>query len=91
MQARKTEKHSRKACAVLVQLKYRKQPHAKKQGVAMDAWIDPAKHFDTSGKSPALLNHHAICGNAHGPVQQRAVRRDPRLKNPDNALVRHSE
>ena len=24
-------------------------------------WSDPAKHFDTSGKSPALFHHHAIC------------------------------
>jgi hypothetical protein len=28
---------------------------------AMGAWIDPEKHFDTSGKSPAQLHHSAIC------------------------------
>jgi hypothetical protein len=27
----------------------------------MDALSDPAKTFDTSGKSAALLHHHAIC------------------------------
>jgi hypothetical protein len=27
----------------------------------MDALSDPAKPFDTSGKSPALFYHHAIC------------------------------
>jgi hypothetical protein len=27
----------------------------------MDALSDPAKTFDTSGKSPALFHHHAIC------------------------------
>jgi hypothetical protein len=26
-----------------------------------DALSDPAKTFDTSGKSPALFHHHAIC------------------------------
>jgi hypothetical protein len=24
-------------------------------------WAIPRKHFDTSGKSAALLHHHAIC------------------------------
>src|ERR1700687_726874 len=27
----------------------------------MDALSDPAKTFDTSGKSAALIHHHAIC------------------------------
>jgi hypothetical protein len=27
----------------------------------MDALGDPAKTFDTSGKSAALIHHHAIC------------------------------
>jgi len=27
----------------------------------MDALSDPAKTFDTSGKSPALFKHRAIC------------------------------
>jgi hypothetical protein len=27
----------------------------------MDALSDPAKHFDTSGKSGALFHHRAIC------------------------------
>jgi hypothetical protein len=26
----------------------------------------PRKHFDTSGKSAALLHHRAICKTAHG-------------------------
>jgi hypothetical protein len=27
----------------------------------MEALSDPAKTFDTSGKSAALIHHHAIC------------------------------
>ena len=27
----------------------------------MDALSDPARHFDASGKLPALLRHRAIC------------------------------
>src|SRR5580698_11279413 len=32
----------------------------------MDALTDPARHFDTSGKSAALLHDHPICKNCHG-------------------------
>jgi hypothetical protein len=36
----------------------------------MDALGDPAKTFDTSGKSPALFHHRAICKTAHGPAHR---------------------
>jgi hypothetical protein len=35
----------------------------------------PQKHFDTSGKSPAVMHRRAIFKTAHGTVSQRALAR----------------
>jgi hypothetical protein len=32
--------------------------------------LDLQKHFDTSGKSAALLHHRAICKTAHGAAHR---------------------
>jgi hypothetical protein len=48
----------------------------------------PAKTFDTSGKSPALFHHRAICRTAHSVASARL-----QAKNSDIEVVpaRYSE
>jgi len=46
----------------------------------MDALSDPAKHFDTSGKSGGTIPSSRNLKNAHGPARQGALQRDCRQK-----------
>jgi hypothetical protein len=55
------------------QPKHRKQPHAKQHRGSLAWFLYPRKHFDTSGKSGALLDRPVVC-KSHRPTRQPARR-----------------
>ena len=54
--------------------------HSSMVVAGMDALSDPAKHFDTSGKSAALFHHRAICRTPMALPDNGLLQRDCRQK-----------